>query len=99
MWMTGEGQHKAEKESLEMLKIIEEKALKEKKFFGGEKIKMMDLVFGVAHWLGGEKPFEAHKLHGLHAWLKNFKQVPVIKENLLDLHHMFAYLRHQREIK
>ncbi|MBA0555464.1 hypothetical protein Golob_025641 [Gossypium lobatum] len=97
MWMVGEGQHKAEQNSLEMLKIIEEKALGDKKFFGGDNISMLDIVLGLGHWLGGEKLLEAHKLHRLHVWLKNFKQVPVIKEDLPDLDAMLAYLRRQRE--
>ncbi|WRX22685.1 Glutathione S-transferase [Theobroma cacao] len=98
MWMVGQGQEKAEKDSLEMLKMVEEQALGEKKFFGGDTINMVDIVFGLAHWLGGEKLLEAHKLHRLQAWLRNFKQVPVITENLPDLDEMFAYLRRQREM-
>ncbi|MBA0855726.1 hypothetical protein Goshw_018035 [Gossypium schwendimanii] len=98
MWMVGEGQHKADQNSLEMLKIIEEKALGDKKFFGGDNISMLDIVLGLGHWLGGEKLLEAHKLHRLHVWLKNFKQVPVIKEDLPDLDAMLAYLRRQREM-
>ncbi|PPD98379.1 hypothetical protein GOBAR_DD04628 [Gossypium barbadense] len=98
MWMVGEGQHKADQNSLEMLKIIEEKALGDKKFFGGDNISMLDIVLGLGHWLGGEKLLEAHKLHRLHVWLKNFKQVRVIKEDLPDLDAMLAYLRRQREI-
>ncbi|OMP07863.1 hypothetical protein COLO4_06991 [Corchorus olitorius] len=91
MWMVGQ-------ESLEMLKMIEEEALGDKKFFGGDKINMVDIVFGLAHWLGGEKLLEANKFSGLHTWLQNFKQVPVIKENLPELDDMFAYLRRQREM-
>ncbi|KAK6279130.1 hypothetical protein POUND7_019397 [Theobroma cacao] len=98
MWMVGQGQEKAEKDSLEMLKMVEEQALGEKKIFGGDTINMVDIVFGLAHWLGGEKLLEAHKLHRLQAWLRNFKQVPVITENLPDLDEMFAYLRRQREM-
>ncbi|XP_031283523.1 probable glutathione S-transferase [Pistacia vera] len=88
---SGEKQEKAKKQSLEMLKTLEEMALGDNKFFGGEKIGMVDIVFGkFAHWLGvleeggGEKLLEADKFPRLHAWVQNFKEVPTIKENLPD---------------
>ncbi|KAJ0091865.1 hypothetical protein Patl1_25810 [Pistacia atlantica] len=66
-----------------MLKTLEEMALGDNKFFGGEQIGMVDIVFGkFAHWLGvleeggGEKLLEADKFPRLHAWVQNFKEVP-----------------------
>ncbi|XWS35058.1 hypothetical protein CRYUN_Cryun21dG0093600 [Craigia yunnanensis] len=85
----GKEQKKAVKESLEMLQTIEEHALgDENKFFGGDKINMVDIaVCGIAYWLGiiddvaGMKLVEPHIFPCLNQWIENFKQVPVIKEN------------------
>ncbi|GLU08790.1 hypothetical protein SLE2022_256790 [Rubroshorea leprosula] len=104
---SGEEQEKALKESLEMLEIIEEHApgLGQKKFFGGDKIGMVDLALGlVAHWMGpieevtGVQIMEAGKFPRLEAWMKNFKEDPVIKENLPELKDMLAALKRRREI-
>ena len=73
-----------------MLKIIEEEALGDEKFFGGEDIGLLDLVLGwFAHWfdiieeLVGVKVLDASKLPRLHAWTENFKEVPVSKKIFL----------------
>ncbi|GKV19491.1 hypothetical protein SLEP1_g29746 [Rubroshorea leprosula] len=104
---SGEEQEKGLKESLEMLEIIEEHApgLGQKKFFGGDKIGMVDLALGlVAHWMGaieevtGVQIMEAGKFPRLEAWMKNFKEDPVIKENLPELKDMLAALKRRREI-
>ncbi|KAI4338139.1 hypothetical protein L6164_016486 [Bauhinia variegata] len=42
-----EGREKAIKETLEMLAVVENQCLGEKKFFGGESINIMDIAFGV----------------------------------------------------
>ncbi|GLT68992.1 hypothetical protein SLA2020_411790 [Shorea laevis] len=103
---SGEEQEKGLKESLEMLEIIEEHApgLGQKKFFGGDKIGMVDLALGVlAHWMGpieevtGVKIMEAGKFPGLEAWMKSFKEDPVIKENLPELKDMLAAMKRRRE--
>ncbi|GLT81497.1 hypothetical protein SLA2020_528790 [Shorea laevis] len=103
---SGEEQEKARKESLEMLEIIEEHGpgLGQKKFFGGDKIGMVDLAFGLlAHWMGateevtGVKIKEAGKFPRLEAWMKNFKEDPVIKENLPEFKDMVAVMKRRRE--
>ncbi|GLT81495.1 hypothetical protein SLA2020_528770 [Shorea laevis] len=103
---SGEEQEKALKESLEMLEIIEEHApgLGQKKFFGGDKIGMVDLTLGLlAHWMGvieevtGVKIKEAGKFPRLEAWIKNFKEDPVIKENLPELKDMLPAMKRRRE--
>jgi glutathione S-transferase len=49
---SGEEQEKAVKDSLEMLKTIEEHALGKKRFFCGDKISLVDLAYGwIAQWL------------------------------------------------
>ena len=102
---TGEEHEKAKKESLEFLKTIEEYAIDgDKKFFGGEEIGIVDIAFGgIAHWLGiieeviGVKLFDAQELPRLHAWANNFKQVPVIKENIPDRDKLLFYFKGIRE--
>ncbi|GLT78137.1 hypothetical protein SLA2020_496830 [Shorea laevis] len=103
---SGQELEKAAKESLEMLEIIEEHApgLGQKKFFGGDKIGMVDLTLGqLAHWMGaieevtGVKIKEAGKFPRLEAWIKNFKEDPVIKENLPEFKDMVAVMKHRRE--
>ncbi|CAI0436663.1 unnamed protein product [Linum tenue] len=47
---SGEEQEKAVKEALEVMEILEEHAfgsLKEKEFFGGDKVNMVDLTYGL----------------------------------------------------
>ena len=79
---TGEEQEKAVKEARELLKILEEHGLGEKKFFGGNEIGMTDLVFGgIACWsldesleeAAGVKLLDADSFPQLQAWTKKFQ--------------------------
>lgn len=87
---SGEEREKESKESLEILETIEEHGLKgDKKFFGGDKIGMVDLAFGgIANWLEpielkiGVKLLEPSKFPRLDAWIKSFTGAPIIKDNL-----------------
>ncbi|KAJ6721651.1 GLUTATHIONE S-TRANSFERASE GST SUPERFAMILY GST DOMAIN CONTAINING [Salix viminalis] len=80
----GEELEKTKKETLEMLQTVEEHGIGEKKFFGGESIGIADIAFGsvvygleiIEEALGEGAVFEAHRFPRLHAWIKNFKQVP-----------------------
>ena len=78
-----------------MLKTIEEHALGDNKFFGRDKISMVDIAFGgLAYWPGnieevvGRNLLEAHRFPRLQAWTKKFKKVLEIRENLPDLGRM-----------
>ncbi|EXB46055.1 Glutathione transferase GST 23 [Morus notabilis] len=100
----GEEQEEATKEAKEMLKTIEERGLGEKKFFGGDKVGMTDLTFGwIAGWLEymeeavGVKLLEPNRFPLLEAWIKNFRDVPVIKENLPDGDKLLVYFKGLRE--
>ncbi|XP_065864907.1 probable glutathione S-transferase [Euphorbia lathyris] len=103
----GEEQEKAVKATMEILKTIEEEAMEvmgENKYFGGENIGIVDIAFGgIAHWLGvlekmvGIKIFEPHKFPKLHSWTQNFKQHPIICENLPDVAKMIALFEPRRE--
>ncbi|KAF5187131.1 Glutathione s-transferase u8 [Thalictrum thalictroides] len=101
---TEEEQEKSKKDSLETLKVIEELGLGEKKFFGGESIGLVDLAYGwMAHWLGimeeikGQKLIEPQAFPRLHQWIENFREVPVIKENLPEHDQALAYFKKQKE--
>ncbi|KAL5697776.1 glutathione transferase [Ranunculus cassubicifolius] len=92
-------------ESLEALKTLEEHGLGDKKFFGGESIGLVDLSFGwMAHILGmmeevaGVKFVEPFVLPRLCRWMKNFEEVPEIKENLPEHDAALAYLKGRREM-
>lgn len=101
----GEEQEKATKEFKELLGIIEELGLGNKKFFGGDKVGMTDIAFGwIAGWLQpmeeavGVKLLEPGSFPRLHLWTQNFKEVAVIKENLPDYDEMLAYFRSLRQM-
>lgn len=109
IWMvfrtSGEEQKKAIRDSLEMLETIEEHALGDKTFFRGDKIDLVDIAFGqLSQWLQmvedttNVKLLEASKFPRLQRWINNFKQVPIIKENLPDYQEMFAYFKALREM-
>ncbi|MBA0628896.1 hypothetical protein Godav_023527, partial [Gossypium davidsonii] len=100
----GEEQEKTTKELLEALKIIEEQALGDKKFFGGNAINLVDISYGmIAYWfkimeeVTGVNVLEPNTLPRLCQWAQNFMEVPVIKENIPERHKVLAYLRHIRQ--
>ncbi|KAL0343763.1 UNVERIFIED_CONTAM: Glutathione transferase GST 23 [Sesamum angustifolium] len=99
-----EDKEKTAAQVLEALKIIEDRALGDKKFFGGNRIGLVDLSFGwLAHWFGamqetvGVQVLEPNNLPRLHRWTMDFKQEPVIKENLPDSKELLAHFKRQRE--
>ncbi|KAJ7955524.1 Glutathione S-transferase [Quillaja saponaria] len=96
----GGEREKAAKEILEVLKILEQQGLKENKFFGGNTIGLVDISYGwLAHWflvteeIVGVKVIEPSKLPLLHAWVKNFKDIPVIKDNLPDYEKLVVHMK------
>ncbi|KAK4341613.1 hypothetical protein RND71_040114 [Anisodus tanguticus] len=111
LWMIfrakGEEQERAVKDSLKMLKTIEEYAFKNQNniFFIGEKIGIVDIAFGwICHWLkiiedvGGVKMLEENSLPNLQDWMRKFKDVPLIKESLPDQQKMFLPFKLTREM-
>ncbi|EOY05460.1 Glutathione S-transferase tau 7 [Theobroma cacao] len=99
-----EEQEKAAKEFLEALKIIEEKALGDKKFFGGYTINLVDIYYGtLAYWfrnveeIMGVGVLDTNTSLRLYQWAQNFLEVSVIKETIPDHDKMLAYARHVRK--
>ncbi|KAA8548915.1 hypothetical protein F0562_000599 [Nyssa sinensis] len=110
MWeffiLVGEKQEKAIKDNFEILRTIEEHGLGEQQhFFGGNKIGLADIALGwIVHVLEpmeeivGVKFIEADTYPRLHAWVKNFKEVPAIKENLPNRDGVLEFLKGKREM-
>ena len=96
------------KSAQECLKILEEHGLEEKKFFDGDKIGMTDLSLGwIAFYFeameeaAGVQVLEATSFTSfprLHAWIRNFKEVQVIKEKHPDQTRLLAYFKWLREM-
>ncbi|RDX67072.1 hypothetical protein CR513_54092 [Mucuna pruriens] len=94
----------ATKKAEESIMVMEERGLGNKKFFGGNNIGMVDIAYGcLSHWLEGleeivgMKLIEPNKFPRLHAWTQNFKQVPVIKQNLPDYAKLLVHLQRRRQ--
>ncbi|KAM5553436.1 hypothetical protein ABKV19_025581 [Rosa sericea] len=95
----GEEREKTIKDVLETLRTLEEQGLGDKKFFGGDSIGLVDIVHGwLASWfeiiqeMVGVKLLEPNTLPRLLAWVQNFKDAPVIKDNLPDYNELLAHM-------
>jgi len=100
-WVEEKEREKAAEEASEILKFLEEE-LKEKRFFGGESIGMVDIVASViAFWLGvfeeasGVKLLTTEKFPKLCNWSHEFVSNGVIKENLPPRDKLIAYFRNR----
>ncbi|XP_075650721.1 putative glutathione S-transferase [Castanea sativa] len=100
----GQEQVKATEEVKELLGILEEHGLGEKKFFGGSDIGLADLAFGwiaclleIFQEAAGVKVLEADSFPRLQAWIKNFNEIPAIKESLRDRNELLTYFKWRRE--
>ncbi|KAK7356497.1 hypothetical protein VNO80_15770 [Phaseolus coccineus] len=76
----------------------------QKKIFGGDIINIVDIAFGsifkfveVAEDILQVKVLEEEKFPHLCSWYNNFKNIPIIKENLPDHEKMAAFVNTIRE--
>ncbi|XP_030506845.2 probable glutathione S-transferase [Cannabis sativa] len=115
IWMVfrtfGEEQEKAKKESVEMLRRIEEFCVEKinnntnNKFFGGEEIGILDIALGgmIVEWydvieeIVGVKLFDPKEFPHLHQWVNHFKQVHVVKQNLPHHHQLLLFFKAIRQ--
>ncbi|XP_062167586.1 glutathione S-transferase U8-like [Alnus glutinosa] len=95
------GREKAVEEAYEVLKFLE-KELKEKRFFGGESIGMVDIAANIiGYWLGaceeatGVELLTREKFPKLSNWIDEFVSNSVIKENLPPRDKLVPFLRHR----
>lgn len=85
----------------EHLKVVEEQCIDhEKKLFGGDTVNIVDIALGstIKFLVTIEdiiefKILQADKFPHLHTWFDNFKNVPVIGENLPDHEKLIAFLK------
>lgn len=101
----GEEQGKATEEAKQLLRILEDQALGENQFFGGNDIGLTDLAFGwIPSWLEameestGVKLLQPDSFPRLMTWIQNFKQIPAIHDNLPDYNQLLAYYRRLRDM-
>jgi len=98
-WGEEKEREKAVEETCEVLKFLEEE-LKEKRFFGGESIGMVDIVANaIAFWLGvfeeasGIKLLKRENFPKLTNWRHEFVSNSVVKECLPPREKLIAYFR------
>lgn len=76
----------------------------EKKFFNGNTIGLVDISFGwLAHWyecmeeVAGIKIIRPNTFPKLYEWIKNFKEVHGVKENLPHHEKLLDHMKVMRE--
>lgn len=101
----GEQQEKAINDNLQTLRIIEEHGLGEHKFLSGDRIGIADIALGwIVHTLAameeivGVKFVQVDTFPLLHAWMNNFREIPVIKDNLPNHDQILDYFKGRREM-
>ena len=100
-WGGENGREKAVEEAIELLKFIEEE-LKEKKFFGGESIGLVDIAANViGFWLGvfeegsGVELLTRDKFPKLCNWVDEYVSSSIIKENLPPRDKLVPFFRNR----
>ncbi|KAK3406905.1 hypothetical protein EUGRSUZ_K03034 [Eucalyptus grandis] len=100
----GPEKEKANEEACELLSTLEGE-LKGKKFFGGETVGFVDIVASfIGHWVGAVQEaagfdfLTEDKFPVLYKWAEEFKNCPVIKENLPPRDKILAFFKAQLEM-
>ncbi|KAE9589790.1 hypothetical protein Lal_00021622 [Lupinus albus] len=98
---TNEEREKSIEKIWEHLRVVEEHCFGDvKKLFGGDTINIVDIAFGstinfivTVEDIIQVKVLEVEKSPLLLSWFKNFKDVPVINENLPDHEERVAFIK------
>ncbi|MED6134809.1 hypothetical protein PIB30_040423 [Stylosanthes scabra] len=84
----------------EHLRVIENQCLMDKKFFGGDTINIVDIALGsvikfivTVEDLNQLKVMEDYKFPHLYSWFSNFKDAPIIKENIPNGEKLVACIK------
>ncbi|KAM2009390.1 hypothetical protein FF1_003937 [Malus domestica] len=100
----GEEHEKVAKEIRDVFKILEEQALGEDDFFGGNEIGLADLAlgfiassFGVIEQVVGVKVLHATEFPRLCNWINKFRENPAIKKSLHP-DKMFVFYKQRKEM-
>nr|ALY05895.1 GST6 [Litchi chinensis] len=98
IWSKGEEREEAIKEAYEHLNTLENE-LKDKKFFGGQDIGLVDIAANfIGFWLGlfqevsGLELLTEEKFPKLYKWSQDYVTHSVIKEKLPSRDRMIAYI-------
>lgn len=99
MWSKENQREKAIKEAIQHLKTLENE-LKDKRFFGGETIGLVDIVANfIGFWLGavqeasGMELVNKERFPVLCRWIDEYVNCSVVKENLPPRDELIAFLQ------
>ncbi|XP_010276441.1 PREDICTED: glutathione S-transferase U7-like [Nelumbo nucifera] len=101
---TGEQQKAAVEQVNDNLKLLEKEMeegyFKGRRFFGGDKIGMLDIVLGCgSYWLwvleevAGVKLVESGRFPRFHSWLRDFEEQPEVKETIPPTDKLLDYAK------
>ncbi|XP_050244341.1 glutathione S-transferase U8-like [Quercus robur] len=100
-WGEEKEHEKALEEASELLQFLENE-LKEKRYFGGETVGLLDIAANIiGYWLGvfeeasGAELLTREKFPKLCNWANEFVSVSAIKENLPPREKLIAYFRNR----
>ncbi|XP_016481160.1 putative glutathione S-transferase [Nicotiana tabacum] len=99
LWSKGEEQEKDKEETYEVLKVLDNE-LKDKKFFGGEKIGFVDIAANfVGFWVGiveeatGVVLVTSEKFPHLCVWRDEYLNCSQVKENMPNRDMLLGYFK------
>ncbi|CAD5172367.1 unnamed protein product [Musa acuminata subsp. malaccensis] len=106
---SGEGQKAAVDQVHENLKLLERElkdgAFKGRRFFGGDKIGLLDIVLGCgSYWLAvfeevmEVKLIDPESFPVFHAWLRDFEEQQEVKETIPAIDRLLEYARGIRQM-